>query len=135
MTAANIVRLAAAAGLLGLTGGCNAMLILGGTPLISPEDNAQITARFKATIQAQLHDPVPLDWGSADRNIWMRVMGPTGVAVCGRPGNARATRRPYQINYFRGWFESIDEVEVETPAHPLTDGSNSDCEPRPGGSP
>lgn len=131
MTTASIVRRSAAAALLGLIGGCNGILILGGTPLTAPEDDARMVARFKATIQAELRDPRPLNWGSGDQNIKMYPMGPGGVAVCGRPTSEPARQRAYQINYFRGWFESIDEIEVQTPATPPTDHPDTFCDRSP----
>ena len=45
-------------------------------------------------------------------------MGPRSVALCGRPADAPPMQRHCQINFFRGTFGSIEQIEVETPAHP-----------------
>lgn len=132
MLAATIVRLVAMAVLLGLTSGCD--LFLGVPDLGDPANVASMKVRFKATIQSQVRDPAPLDWDTQDQQIWFHPMGPRVVAVCGRPINAPATQRAYQINYFRGSFGAIGEVEVETPAHPPERASPSFCGMRPSGS-
>ena len=67
MIASTIMRLIAVAGLLGLTGGCNLLLgipDLGDPDLGDPANIASMKARFKATIQSQVRDPAPLDWGA-----------------------------------------------------------------------
>ena len=113
--------------LTGLTGGCD--LILGIPNLGDPGNVAAMKARFKAVVQAQLHEPMPLDWGEADRNIRLHYMGPGGVEVCGRPVNAALAKRYYQINFYRGSFGAIDEWQIDTPAHPLPVQENPYCAP------
>ena len=130
MSAAAIVRLATVAGLLGLTGGCS--LLLGIPDLGDPGNVASMNARFKATIQGQVRDPAPLDWGVQDQRIWRHDMGPGVVALCGRPADAPFTQRTYQINYSRGAFGNIVELEVDTPAHPQGDPAYDFCGTPPG---
>ena len=130
MIATAIVRLVTMAGSLGLTGGCS--LLLGIPDLGDPGNVASMTARFKATIQGQVRDPIPLDWGVPEQHIWRHYMGPSVVAVCGRPVTAPVTQRTYQINYYRGSFGNIAGLEVNTPAHPQADPSYDFCGTRPG---
>jgi len=132
MVAAIIVRLVAVAGLLGLTGGCG--VLLGIPDLGDPGDVASMDARFKATVQGQVHGSTPLNWGVQEQHIWRHYMGPRVVAFCGRPVNAPVTQRTYQINYFRGSFGNIGELEVDTPAHPQGDPSYDFCGAPPGSS-
>ena len=132
MSAATIVRLVAVAGLLGLTGSCS--LLLGIPDLGDPANVASMNARFKATIQGQVRDSTSLDWGVQEQHIWRHYMGPSVVAVCGRPVNAPVAQRTYQINYFRGSFGNIAELEADTPAHPQGDPSYDVCGTSPGGS-
>jgi len=36
-------------------------------------------------------------------------------------------QRPYQINFFRGTFGSIEQIDVATPAHPPENPSGAPC--------
>ena len=131
MTAATIVRLVAVVGSLGLTSACD--VFLGIPDLGDPANVASMTARFKATIQAENRSPASLDWGVADGQIWRHYMGPGVVAFCGRPTNIPTTQRAYQIDFFRGAFGDIGEYEVDTPAHPVENPSPDICGTWPGG--
>lgn len=131
MRAATMMRFVVVTGLLGMTGGCD--LVLGIPNLGDPGNVASMTARFKATIQAEARSPASLDWGVADDHIWQRPMGPRVVAFCGRPVNAPVTQRPYQINFFRGSFGAIDELVVDTPAYPAGNPPDNSCATRPTG--
>lgn len=129
MTAMAMLRSACLLGLLGLASGCN--LILGVPNLADPDNVATMTGRFKATIQSELRDPAPLDWGAADDRIWFHYKGPQAVTFCGRPANAPATQRPYEISFFRGSFGGIGMHEAITPAQPPTDPAPGFCDVRP----
>ena len=127
MKAAAILRLAVLVGSSAATSGCD--LLLGVPNLGDPANVATVKARFKAIVQSELRDPLPLDWGPDDRRIRLHYMGPGGVALCGRPANARPAENAYQINFFRGSFGNIIDIEVDTPAHPSTARSTGFCEP------
>ncbi len=123
-------RLVAVVGLLGLTSACDVFI----PDLGDPANVASMTARFKATIQAEDRSLAWRDWGVADGQIWRHYMGPRVVAFCGRPANAPIMQRAYQINFFRGAFGNIGELEVDTPAHPAeNDPSSGFCGTRLGG--
>ena len=133
MRAAAIVRLAIVAGPLVVLGGCD--LLLGLPDLGDPGTKAAMTDRFKATVQSQLADPAPLDWGPADSRIWRHFMGPRSVAYCGRPAGAPRPRRAYQVNFFRGSLGGIGMIASDTPAHPSPDPAFDSCEPHSDGRP
>ena len=123
------VRLLAGAGLLGLVGGC--ALFLGISNLADPGNVADMTARFKAIVQAELPPQAPLDWGPGNRNIWFHYMGPGSVAYCGRPANAAPSQPTYHVNFYRGSFGNIGEIKVETPAHPNEEARLGMCSSPP----
>ncbi len=131
MTAKTVARLFLVTASLGTSGGC--ALVFGIPDLGAPENVARMKARFKATIQAELRSPAPLDWGPGDRNFWRHYLGPNTVEFCGRPANAPPAQRTYQINYYRGSFANMLEHEVVTPAYPPDTSMPDHCgnSPRP----
>jgi hypothetical protein len=111
--------------LLGLASGCDR--VLGSPDLGDPGKVSSMKTRFKATVQTEAGSPVPLDWGVADDRIWRHHMGPRSVAFCEHPADAPPMQRPCQISLFRDTFGSIQQIEVECPAHPPENRSAAPC--------